>query len=296
MDQEGVVHCLWSSSDNLQLWIEEEPQKSCVFYVVRGETSEVVLEWQHKSKRVARVCCVCTSENQTNGGQTHLLKVAWAGVRTVYCDYVTISGTESVVESEPLIDVNFDISAFYLIWNHGIALVLEKTLESLHVFDTGRGSYQGFVSLYSGATHAAQLEHLIKYDSSRKMLWTIVNEYNEPTRVSCACLNAYRVPTFTLESSIRLPRGFTDYAFVKAPGIQHLEQFEDISTVVCSSCDLLGKSILQWFLDPKFPWREHPQDYPAILKPAQAVQKPMKSNYEPQLPLPEIDKPPRSQL
>lgn len=261
MDQEALERCLWASNDGYELWIEEEARKASQFYVVNGTNGKVLLQWQHEFKTTANVCCVCTTEDGQNGEQTHLLKVAWSDSRTVYCDYVTISGNLPVLVTEPLIDVSFDITAFELIWNQGVALIVEEALGCLHVFDTGLNRYLGYVTLFSNAKTNLQLAQLIKYASAQSTLWAIVRQYDESTKVSWACLNTYQISNFTLKSTVQLPRGFTDYTFVNVPGIKHLQRFEEMSTVVCSSCDILGKSVIQWFLSPKMPWREVQRDH-----------------------------------
>lgn len=291
MDQEDLERCLWADSDGCELWVAQGPKKACQFYVVSGKTGEVMLQWQNESTTAGSVSCVCIYEDLPDGRQRRLLKVAWSGLRAVYCDYVTIGGTQAVLETETLIDVSFDISGFQLIWDHGLALIMEDLLDCLHIFDTGRNRYLGYLTLYSSA------EAVLKYDSTHSTLWAIVKQYDESTKVSSACLNTYRLPSFALASSVQLPRGFTYYAFAKkAPGIKHLEQFEELSNVVCSSCDLMDRSVFQWFLSPKMPWREVIQDHAAAPEAPDGLPEPMQSHPQPQSPSQALEKTPTTPL
>lgn len=251
MDAAEHLRCLWNSGDGYLLLVRQELEERCRFYLVKDHAGEVLLEWEHDVKTVNSISCISTQEEGY-----HTLKVAWNSSHAVYCDYVTVGGSEAACKTELAIEVGFLVSDFYVIWSHGLILIEEVPLALLHAFATSHGRYHGYITLYSSQTASSTLAELIRYEAKHARLWVIGRKYEELTKNSAAFLNTYRVRDLCLQTSVQLPRGLTHYRFVESPAVEGLEPFTQKSIAVLSSCELLNKAVIQLFISPRTPWRE----------------------------------------
>ncbi|QLQ81350.1 hypothetical protein HG537_0F01110 [Torulaspora globosa] len=278
MDEEAVQsRCLWTSNDGYKLLMPVDNR--CKFWLVQDK-GKVLLEWEHDVKMVENVhwCSV-------NG--SHVVKVVWNDLSSVYCDYVTISDSEANVKTELVIEVDFPVSACYPLWNDGLILLKEPSLAHLHIFDTGRGRYLGYITMFNSGS----LAQTVRYDPETRTLWVIARKYDELTKKSAAYLNTYNISDLFMKTSLLLRQGFAHYSFIKPPPVKGLETFVENSVAVYSSCELLDKTLIQWFMCPKDPWRQTLLDHFTPLRPATFPETPPNLQVQPALQPPTIDLP-----
>lgn len=287
MEEADQQRCLWTSEDGYELLMIHEEDERCRFWVLAVGSSKVLLEWKHDIKTVQNVCCRGTSRLQADREGLHVVKLVWNGSNSLYCDYVTISGTAASLKTELVIEVDFPVSAFYLLWTNGLVLIQEELLAQLHLFDTGHARYLGYITLCTNSS----VTEMVRYEPRTKRLWVIARKYDELTKNSSACLNTYDLSNFKLQTSVPLPRGFTHYGFVKAPTVGGLEEFADRSIAIYSSCELLNKTVLQWFVSPRTAWRESRFAHFAPLRPATVQTTPSDTEFQPTAPLPTVEPP-----
>lgn len=296
---------LWTSNKEYKLDITYGFGNPCLFELVRlnvsnsdeQASSTLILQWEHEIKEIENICFICTSDEEEEGKQFYLLKILWHRRNVVYCDYVTLNQRHQTVETEQVVSVSFNISFFHIIWSHGIIFLEEESLGNLHVFNTGHDRYLGYITLYTNALSIFESGSMVKFDSLTSTLWAVVRKYDEVTKTSSIFLNTYNLPKFTLETSINLPRGYSHYSFAKLEKVNNESDalgFEDLeSTVLCSSCELLQKSVIQRFLSPATPWKESHLDYLVNLECAdhdydQTHHDYPETNFQPVFPLYEI--------
>lgn len=295
---------LWSSNQEYKLDFTYGFGNACQFELLQlnklnsdeQASSAVILRWAHEIKVIENICFICTSEEGQERKEGYLLKILWHANNVVYCDFVTLNERLQTVETEPILSVSFNISFFHIVWSLGIIFLEEDCLGNLHIFDTGHDHYLGYITLYTNALSIFESGSMIKFDSSTSTLWAIVRKYDEVTKTSSIFLNTYNIPKFTLETSINLPRGYSRYGFVKLEKDCESEPYgmkATEGTVLCSSCELLQKSVIQRFLSPAAPWKESHMDYLVELECAdhdsgQSYLDYQETNFQPIFPLYEI--------
>lgn len=259
----NAIGRLWSDDRGLAINCTFAHNNLCRFEIVNK--NEVIKEWEHNIKGFKNVCFTRSPDLDSQ----LQFKMLWYRDQNVYCDYITVDlENGSGVETETALTVNFDISNFYILWSQGILWLQEEAVWNLHVFDTGHDRYLGYVTLHSGTTAEGSL---LRFDDDTMSLWAIVSKYDEVTKTSSAFLNTYSIPNFILSTSVLLPRGYSKYTFVHEPLAEPAEPGQKAglrgieSALICSSCDILNKSIVQWYLTPKKPWKQKQLDQAAQL-------------------------------
>lgn len=280
----GQPRCLWASDDGYKLLVAVD--KRCRFWLVQ-EQGKVLLEWEHDVKRVENVYWCSVNRSEEENGGSRVVKLVWNDLNSVYCDYVTISDSEAKVKTELVIEVDFVVSALYLLWDYGQILLLERSLALLHIFDTGRARYLGYITVFS----SNRLAETVRYDPKSRRLWVIARKYDDLTKRSTAYLNTYDIPGFVVITSVLLPRGFSHYSFVKPPPVESLDTFVENSVAIYSSCELLNRTVVQWFICPKNPWRETSYEHFTPLRPAKFPETPPNTQIQPALQPPTIELP-----
>ncbi|CCE64413.1 hypothetical protein TPHA_0H02090 [Tetrapisispora phaffii CBS 4417] len=210
---------------------------------LRGD--DVLLKWTHTCLSIDPQSFILKKTDQVSR-----IQLVWCHGNVVYCDSLTIDSQNIVgFETEPLITVDFDVSAYYVIWNHGLVLLYEKLSSILHVFDTGYNKKIGEIAMYSTDLHDTPMRSYVLYSRNHDLFSVVVFEYDSSIKKTIHYLNTYSLPNFNLKHYSRLPEGYIDYVILQPQPstIRTCNTLNNEIITICSYCNILQKITIQWF-------------------------------------------------
>lgn len=200
--------------------------------LVLFKDDEIFLEWEAQPCKTYR-CHIADDE----------MKVVGSRGNTITCDYINLKEGK-IDRRERLLEVNFEITNFEVIFCLGWLLCCDNVSGALHMFDSMRGQYKGLLRLNSTQDDI--------YVCGNNRFQVFCNNFNYDTLTGQVCLNTYEIVKneISLASSAALGSGFTEFCVV------HDKRFTHFAVV--STCQYEKLLHLQLFLpNASVPFYEH---------------------------------------
>ncbi|GAV52954.1 hypothetical protein ZYGR_0AI02360 [Zygosaccharomyces rouxii] len=259
---------LWSDQGfTLYLLQEDSGGYSFEFTKVNNEqgSTMVIAAWvQEKLKSPENISVFPTNDYD----QGLSIDIIWNSDHFVFRD--TINSNEGFQSSTVVLQTKFFISIVYVIWSLGLLLVGEGILDNLHIFNSTSLKCLGYITLQQNSKDS------LCFDRHTATLWCLVQKYDDLTKSRTTHLNCYRLPEFQLFSSSPMPRGFSNYHFVRLkenPGEKKQITSPTFTVTVLCLNELVPNYQLLHFVGPKKPYyKQKFQDLNSLLR--QIVQLP----------------------
>lgn len=150
------------------------------------------------------------------------------------CDTVEVIG--NAVEAESVLEVDFTISSFEVLWPIGVVLCCDAIGGVVHAFDTLKGRYMGFVRIDGLQTDI--------YSSDDSQFQLFANRFDTETLTSSLYLNTYGVDDkrdgIILRHSVSVENPLPMQRIVRDTRISHY--------ILVSTCTASRISFIQLFL------------------------------------------------
>ena len=204
--------------------------------------SSLISQWEHK-------CIQIMSSSIAYDKKSTLLKILWCFDNSVYCDALELKNNiEPVIHTDIVVDVAYQIGYCHAIWEYGLILLCEPIPAQLNIYDTSLNRVTGSIALFSSDSSVQSFV----FNKTISQVQLIVRHYDNLTKKSYAYLNSYSVPSFNLITSVELIKGFSNYFIIE----KDIHDKTDCGIAICSTCEVLERTVIQWFVVFDKPWME----------------------------------------